>query len=1005
MSVAITNLYAKATSGTLMGPQSQRRLSLVQRTHQLAGRSDNKKKQKTGQQTLFGGFAFDSMVDCERCAGVAAGRDPHRAHDPRCVHNRKTKGYVASAATLAQQKIDKDLHEHFTAPLKPEEKGSWRYLAKDNVQRFFEPSTCHKVASQKPRMTTTTKSIANSSRSSPDWSSTVNEKLKDPLFCNEFSNSKAPLAMLAVACCVMERINKVKDDLSFFDGLTFTVAKSDNDNHRYSTPHYHSIAGNKLLLVDWKRMYGIDVKCPTCKSGAVMESDRSNFSKSKILFPIYNLETTLRRGGNFFDVQRIARSCDCNRAKADDVRGACEYTTLSDVEDDQKIVDKTPGHVAEMPVCSSGGVSVASREKLATKKIQEAKDSLKEKGFHPVENAFVARCIHFGLDPQNIFGACPVDLMHAFQSGIVMYLTKMILDRLTPKPKKELDQLVEELLGTHKSSMSAFYPKYTFSKGFSKVSNITSDEWVGKLFVLYMVSLTRDGQEILAKRFNGTVDLPLPADFEKLDSLQLATTMSAMADVVNEQFPTSAVGQSRHQNKKRKGRNTRVLCNDANPPAGGGEEPGDVSSVDSGGKKNLDEAEDVLQKCSYRDFQNLCESLLCFHSWYRIDSGTGFVMPAHQHRSIGPSQRYTIMATAMSKLMALVKYYLPRKAGHRWKIQKFHDMLHIPWDTYRFGSPKNWDAGFLESSLRFWAKFPANSAQNRGYNEFVGQVSHRLYEYLAMAKARRENGVVGVRDKHLGDLDDSGGVAVSRDDMKKHFGGLPVLGGTCFCVSSEGPTRIHPVVDNYLRKHDDTTSEEYHGIPPPGRDGNWKVMSELKTVLADNADGRRVLFRCHIDYRSTGQSWFDWAVVRFEGSPMESSLDTFNKPGCVPCKLLGFMSKDQRNHEHSTSLLSTALDNIMVIVHACEYQSSPDIEASKVLSERHKLEFTNCTTNRTERKARPVLRIVCASSIIAPCFVYEEKPGLFETVDTSEYPNYGIVHQLLDRHKWGSEFM
>ena len=69
-------------------------------------------------------------------------------------------------------------------------------------------------------------------------------------------------------------------------------------------------------------------------------------------------------------MQRIARSCDCNRAKADDVRGACEYTTLSDVEDDQKIVDKTPGHVAEMPVCSSG-VSVASREKSLPKKIRK----------------------------------------------------------------------------------------------------------------------------------------------------------------------------------------------------------------------------------------------------------------------------------------------------------------------------------------------------------------------------------------------------------------------------------------------------------------------------------------------------------------------------------------------------------------------------------------------------------------------------------------------------------
>ena len=45
-------------------------------------------------------------------------------------------------------------------------------------------------------------------------------------------------------------------------------------------------------------------------------------------------------------------------------------------------------------------------------------------------------------------------------------------------------------------------------------TNIISVEWVGKLFVLYMVSLTRADQEILAKKFNGNVDLSLFASKE-----------------------------------------------------------------------------------------------------------------------------------------------------------------------------------------------------------------------------------------------------------------------------------------------------------------------------------------------------------------------------------------------------------------------------------------------------------------------------------------------------------
>ena len=103
--------------------------------------------------------------------------------------------------------------------------------------------------------------------------------------------------------------------------------------------------------------------------------------------------------------------------------------------------------------------------------------------------------------------------------------------------------------------------------------------------------------------------------------------------------------------------------------------------------------------------------------------------------------------------------------------------------------------------------------------------------------------------------------------------------------------------------------------------------------------------------------------------------------------------RDKTHHQQSS--LVTALDNIMVIVHAYEFQSALDNEASKVLSERHKLEYTNLTTNWTERQTRPVLCIMPASSVIKRCFAFDENPGLFETsIDTSEDPYYRSVHLL-----------
>ena len=55
------------------------------------------------------------------------------------------------------------------------------------------------------------------------------------------------------------------------------------------SPHYHSIVGQRLLCVDWVKMFGLEVNCPRCPSG-VLYNDRTNFSKNKILFPIFSIE-------------------------------------------------------------------------------------------------------------------------------------------------------------------------------------------------------------------------------------------------------------------------------------------------------------------------------------------------------------------------------------------------------------------------------------------------------------------------------------------------------------------------------------------------------------------------------------------------------------------------------------------------------------------------------------------------------------------------------------------
>ena len=302
----IINPYAKTTAATAaatrekenggpqannMGPQSQRRLSLQDRTHQL--QSQSRKKQKTGQQTLFGQRAFDPLEDCEVCKGKRCGRAVHRAHHKLCNNKR---GGARSASTIALQQEERRLQVLFATPLTETEKCSAQHTTKESMQAFFVPRDCP-VAKTKITSTTTTTTTTMSLESSMAMGSdvvtasslcdSVTTILKDPRHAKFHKASNAPAAMLAFAKVVVEGIilNRAVDTANHFDGLTMTVPA----NQQSTEPHYHSIVGQKLLYVDWKRMYGLDITCPRCKR-CHLKNDRTNYSKNKILFPVFVME-------------------------------------------------------------------------------------------------------------------------------------------------------------------------------------------------------------------------------------------------------------------------------------------------------------------------------------------------------------------------------------------------------------------------------------------------------------------------------------------------------------------------------------------------------------------------------------------------------------------------------------------------------------------------------------------------------------------------------------------
>ena len=197
VAAAVAAVAVFPTNVATMGPQSQRRLTLKERTHQMKSDSPKKKLKAGDQQTLFGDRAFDPKQDCEVCKGKLYGRDVHRAHHKLCWNNRKTKG-VVSTTTLDSIQEEKRLKQHFSDKLANEDMFSSRHMTKEATVEFFAPrqppavpqketSTISRTCDKPPVMTATA------------FCDAVTRKVSNNAFVEEHKQSRAPLAMLAFA--------------------------------------------------------------------------------------------------------------------------------------------------------------------------------------------------------------------------------------------------------------------------------------------------------------------------------------------------------------------------------------------------------------------------------------------------------------------------------------------------------------------------------------------------------------------------------------------------------------------------------------------------------------------------------------------------------------------------------------------------------------------------------------------------------------------------------------
>ena len=192
-------------------------------------------------------------------------------------------------------------------------------------------------------------------------------------------------------------------------------------------------------------------------------------------------DTMSNRVGAKRGAKRISRACHTPFAEADRVMKECAYVLQEVVLDDFVIATSTLDDLTER------NHELYPTLIAAKAAIKDAKARLKAIGLQPVYNTLLILEFDYCGDPRGLWGMTPTDLMHAFQLGILKYFVKIAIDPLSNELKARLDRLVDELLGQHQCALCGEYPRYNFSKGYSKLTQLTSDEWDGMLFVLLMV--------------------------------------------------------------------------------------------------------------------------------------------------------------------------------------------------------------------------------------------------------------------------------------------------------------------------------------------------------------------------------------------------------------------------------------------------------------------------------------------------------------------------------------
>ena len=118
---------------------------------------------------------------------------------------------------------------------------------------------------------------------------------------------------------------------------------------------------------------------------------------------------------------------------------------------------------------------------------------------HAVYNAF--QDVVLADHVQGIFGATPVETMHAFRKGLIEHVTFLVLENVPASRKAALDNLAIQFHQRHRQTYRRRYPATDFSRGVTNLTKVTARERLGLVFLFVILSQYDEGWDILDDTF------------------------------------------------------------------------------------------------------------------------------------------------------------------------------------------------------------------------------------------------------------------------------------------------------------------------------------------------------------------------------------------------------------------------------------------------------------------------------------------------------------------------